>query len=787
MKKITLVAALLGAAYFSHAQVGIGTPTPADASQLDIVANNKGILIPRVELRTLSNFGPIAGTQIESLLVYNTASITAENIAPGFYYWFESKWERIVNQKQLDETINNITDLQGDVDKIINLLKVAFPSNNLVDPSVDGDAHGGGMVFTPGDVTTEPKIEYVYFDGTSYVKKDITSDIINIIRGAESKTTIVEYDGNQYYLSEAYIQNGGETDPANWTSVPSGAILLDVVAGVVNNFEEFVTNNSVTVDGNTYNTIEEYIEYISQNSMQDGVTKIVIDATTNQASFQIWDAATDTWVDVDNSAFKKIITDNESKTSIVEYDGNQYYLSEAYIQNGGETDPANWTSVPSGAILLDVVAGVVNNFEEFVTNNSVTVDGNTYNTIEEYIEYISQNSMQDGVTKIVIDATTNQASFQIWDAATDTWVDVDNSAFKKIITDNESKTSIVEYDGNQYYLSEAYIQNGGETDPANWTSVPSGAILLDVVAGVVNNFEEFVTNNSVTVDGNTYNTIEEYIEYISQNSMQDGVTKIVIDATTNQASFQIWDAATDTWVDVDNSAFKKIITDNESETTIVKNELGAIADGDLEITYDYFNEKQPDVTGTPQATIDVNADIKNLIEGNIDIQKAITKILNDGGNVYYGDHDNDGATPDVFYTIINDVKTPIDIAEVIVNAIKNATTVQKQEIKNQLGDKINNTTVTKTGDTFNGSDIYIYTNKTTIAANSAETTGIEIPSGTTPDQIIGIKVIGAKGVVASVTDIVVTGQQIDFNIGAGNMYNILGAGNYDVVVEFTAQ
>jgi predicted NAD-dependent protein-ADP-ribosyltransferase YbiA (DUF1768 family) len=661
MKKITLVAALLGAAYFSHAQVGIGTPTPADASQLDIVANNKGILIPRVELRTLSNFGPIAGTQIESLLVYNTASITAENIAPGFYYWFESKWERIVNQKQLDETINNITDLQGDVDKIINLLKVAFPSNNLVDPSVDGDAHGGGMVFTPGDVTTEPKIEYVYFDGTSYVKKDITSDIINIIRGAESKTTIVEYDGNQYYLSEAYIQNGGETDPANWTSVPSGAILLDVVAGVVNNFEEFVTNNSVTVDGNTYNTIEEYIEYISQNSMQDGVTKIVIDATTNQASFQIWDAATDTWVDVDNSAFKKIVTDNESKTSIVEYDGNQYYLSEAYIQNGGETDPANWTSVPSGAILLDVVAGVVNNFEEFVTNNSVTVDGNTYNTIEEYIEYISQNTMQDGVTKIVIDATTNQASFQIWDAATDTWVDVDNSAFKKIITDNES------------------------------------------------------------------------------------------------------------------------------ETTIVKNELGAIADGDLEITYDYFNEKQPDVTGTPQATIDVNADIKNLIEGNIDIQKAITKILNDGGNVYYGDHDNDGATPDVFYTIINDVKTPIDIAEVIVNAIKNATTVQKQEIKNQLGDKINNTTVTKTGDTFNGSDIYIYTNKTTIAANSAETTGIEIPSGTTPDQIIGIKVIGAKGVVASVTDIVVTGQQIDFNIGAGNMYNILGAGNYDVVVEFTAQ
>ena len=132
-------------------------------------------------------------------MVYNTA--TAGDVTPGFYYWFNNKWERIVNQTQLDEAIGNITDLQGDVSKIIALLKVAFPSNNLVDPTVTGDTYGGGMVFTPG---TKPTIEYVYFDGTDYVKKDITADIIDIIKGAETKTKIVTIDDTPYYVSESY-------------------------------------------------------------------------------------------------------------------------------------------------------------------------------------------------------------------------------------------------------------------------------------------------------------------------------------------------------------------------------------------------------------------------------------------------------------------------------------------------------------------------------------------------------------------------------------------------------
>ena len=53
-------------------------------------------------------------------------------------------------------------------------------------------------------------------------------------------------------------------------------------------------------------------------------------------------------------------------------------------------------------------------------------------------------------------------------------------------------------------------------------------------------------------------------------------------------------------------------------------------------------------------------------------------------------------------------------------------------------------------------------------------------------EIIGIKVINASGISSNVTDIVISGNAIGFNIGTGNMYNVLGAGTYDVIVEFTS-
>lgn len=123
MKKITLVAALLGSAYFANAQVGIGTTTPVTSSYLDVTAKDKGVLIPRVSLTSTLIFDPIKGTATESLLVYNTATAGTGTtaVAPGFYYWVAEKgavvahWERIANATDLANVVSTI---DSNVDKI---------------------------------------------------------------------------------------------------------------------------------------------------------------------------------------------------------------------------------------------------------------------------------------------------------------------------------------------------------------------------------------------------------------------------------------------------------------------------------------------------------------------------------------------------------------------------------------------------------------------------------------------------------------------------------------------
>lgn len=74
------------------AQQGFGTNKPNKASAVEIKSNNKGLLIPRINIEALNSSAPIMvaqGDMPKSLLVYNTNTTIGE----GFYYWNGSKWE----------------------------------------------------------------------------------------------------------------------------------------------------------------------------------------------------------------------------------------------------------------------------------------------------------------------------------------------------------------------------------------------------------------------------------------------------------------------------------------------------------------------------------------------------------------------------------------------------------------------------------------------------------------------------------------------------------------------
>ncbi len=70
-----------------------GTPPNNDAG-LDVDFNDKGLLIPRVNITSLTTFNPpiTSGGNTTSLLVYNTNATTGV----GYYYWNGTRWVKLL-------------------------------------------------------------------------------------------------------------------------------------------------------------------------------------------------------------------------------------------------------------------------------------------------------------------------------------------------------------------------------------------------------------------------------------------------------------------------------------------------------------------------------------------------------------------------------------------------------------------------------------------------------------------------------------------------------------------
>lgn len=85
----------------SFAQVGIGTLTPDPSAELDIFSSTKGLLIPRIKLKSKTDQLTVAGQNAESLLIFNISD--SENLAPGFYYWYRNQWNRLQTESLPEE------------------------------------------------------------------------------------------------------------------------------------------------------------------------------------------------------------------------------------------------------------------------------------------------------------------------------------------------------------------------------------------------------------------------------------------------------------------------------------------------------------------------------------------------------------------------------------------------------------------------------------------------------------------------------------------------------------
>src|SRR5690606_41106910 len=151
------------------------------------------------------------------------------------------------------------------------------------------------------------------------------------------------------------------------------------------------------------------------------------------------------------------------------------------IDNGDGT--YTFTNANGDTITIYSVGDIINNVEEFVTNSPVTVDGTTYTSVEEYFETI---------------VTSN--SDALVDNGDGTFAHT--AAYGPVVTFDANTTAMVDNGDGTYTLTNA----NGDT------------ITIDSVGEIINNFEDFVTNNPVTVEDRNNTRIKYNYDNISSKN-----------------------------------------------------------------------------------------------------------------------------------------------------------------------------------------------------------------------------------------------------------------------------
>lgn len=177
---------------------------PDSSAMLDIISSNKGLLIPRVELLSVTDSATIPHPEI-SLQVYNKkASMTGGGI--GFWYWDGTKWIRNTPGLGADSLVIG----SGTSSHLYNLqvTGTAGVTSSLTTPLIVGGSGAGSTITyktTTGSGTTDAHIFKVGTNGATEAMRILNNGRIGI--GTASPNEFVEINGGNVRINNT---NGGE-------------------------------------------------------------------------------------------------------------------------------------------------------------------------------------------------------------------------------------------------------------------------------------------------------------------------------------------------------------------------------------------------------------------------------------------------------------------------------------------------------------------------------------------------------------------------------------------------
>src|SRR5690625_4044850 len=465
------------------------------------------------------------------------------------------EWATIESIVQSNETITTLVESNGiytytSEDNTVTVIDIpASVVENFETIVNDGPVTVNGETFnTVEEYITHIANESVTIGGSDFINvtgSGTAADpyVVAIEEGAANSMLITDANGDLEWATIESIVQSNETITTlvesngiyTYTSEDNTVTVIDIPASVVENFETIVNDGPVTVNGETFNTVEEYITHIANESVTIGGSDFINVTGSGTAAdpyvVAIDDGSansmliTDANGDLEWATIESIVQANETVTVLVaNADGTYTYTNEA-----------------GADVIIDIPASVVDQFENIynqIVNEEITVNGDLYSSFEEYL------------TQIV----TNNSNFEDNDFITVTGTGTVTDPYKITIVEGDDNSMLITNDaGELEWATIDDIVKGNETVTVlvkntdgtyTYTNEENDDVIIDVPSSVVEQFENIynqIVNEEITVDGDTYNSFEEYLTQIVTNNtnFEDNDFVEVIGDGTESSPYEI--------------------------------------------------------------------------------------------------------------------------------------------------------------------------------------------------------------------------------------------------------
>ena len=300
MKKIITSTATILLTSMLYAQGGVGInntgTAPNSSAMLDVESSSKGLLVPRIALTSTTDATTITNGNVNSLLVYNTATIS--DVLPGYYYW--------------NATNNVWKTLGGDAD--------SDPTNEY---NTSFSVTGGNLVIVDSGGNLSVPVASLGTDS-----QNLTSTI------AGSNATVNINGGT----STTFSVNDADFDPTNEIELPATATTGQVLTWNGTNWGAQNTASSADNLGN--HTATQNLDLSTSKLVGNGgSTGILIqnDGHTRIENLPQYNQATDTLL---------VIADNLGNLHQISLDS----LASILVRDYGFTSTPSSGSYPPGAV-----------------------------------------------------------------------------------------------------------------------------------------------------------------------------------------------------------------------------------------------------------------------------------------------------------------------------------------------------------------------------------------------------------------------------------------------------